>query len=142
LRQLIDERHAELSISRQCELLGLPRSSRYYQCVEESTENLKIMRLMDEFHLRWPFYGSPRLTYRLNKAGYAVNRKRVQRLMRLMGMEVIYPRPRTSDPHPEHRIYPYLLRNVEVSRVDQVWSADITYYYSANLSSIYRWEFL
>jgi putative transposase len=85
------------------------------------------MRLMDEYHLKWPFYGSPRLTWRLQQAGYAVNRKRVQRLMRLMGMETIYPRPRTSDPHPEHRIYPYLLRNVVVSRPDQVWSADITY---------------
>ena len=85
------------------------------------------MRLMDEYHLRWPFYGSPRLTWCLQQAGYAVNRKRVQRLMRLMGMETIYPRPRTSEPHPEHRIYPYLLRNVVVSRADQVWSADITY---------------
>jgi putative transposase len=85
------------------------------------------MRLMDEYHLKWPFYGSPRLTWRLQQAGYTVNRKRVQRLMRLMGMETIYPRPRTSDPHPEHRIYPYLLRNVVVSRPDQVWSADITY---------------
>jgi putative transposase len=95
--------------------------------VEESAENLKLMRLMDEFHLRWPFYGSPRLTYCLNEAGYAVNRKRVQRLMRLMGMEATYPRPRTSDPHPEHRIYPYLLRDVVISRADQVWSTDITY---------------
>jgi putative transposase len=85
------------------------------------------MRLMDEYHLRWPFYGSPRLTWCLQQAGYIVNRKRVQRLMRLMGMETIYPRPRTSDPHPEHRIYPYLLRNVVVCRPNQVWSADITY---------------
>jgi putative transposase len=95
--------------------------------VEESAEDLKLMRLMDEFHLRWPFYGSPRMTWRLQQAGYAVNRKRVQRLMRRMGMEATYPRPRTSQPHPEHRIYPYLLRNVLVSRPDQVWSADITY---------------
>ena len=85
------------------------------------------MRLMDEFHLRWPWYGSPRLTWCLQQAGHEVNRKRVQRLMRLMGMETIYPRPRTSEPHPEHRIYPYLLRDVVVSRADQVWSADITY---------------
>jgi putative transposase len=124
---LIDVDHAELSITRQCALLGLPRSSRYYQCAEESAENLKLMRLMDEYHLKWPFYGSPRLTWRLQQAGYQVNRKRVQRLMRLMGMETIYPRPRTSEPHPEHRIYPYLLRNVVVARPDQVWSADITY---------------
>jgi putative transposase len=124
---LIDVDHAELSTTRQCALLGLPRSSRYYQCAEESAENLKLMRLMDEYHLKWPFYGSPRLAWRLQQAGYKVNRKRVQRLMRLMGMETIYPRPRTSEPHPEHRIYPYLLRNVVVCRPDQVWSADITY---------------
>ena len=85
------------------------------------------MRLMDELHLRLPFYGSRRLTWSLQQAGYAVDRKRVQRLMRRMGMEAIYPRPRTSDPHPDHRIYPYLLRNVVVSAADQVWSADITY---------------
>jgi putative transposase len=85
------------------------------------------MRLMDELHLRWPFYGSRRLTWCLQQAGHAVNRKHVRRLMRRMGLEAIYPRPRTSEPHPEHRIYPYLLRDVVVSRRDQVWSADITY---------------
>jgi putative transposase len=85
------------------------------------------MRLMDELHLRWPFYGSRRLTWCLQEKGQEVNRKRVRRLMRRMGLEAIYPRPRTSDPHPEHRIFPYLLRDVVVSRADQVWSADITY---------------
>jgi putative transposase len=127
LRRLIDEDHAELSIGRQCELLGLARSSKYYQCVKDTTEDLKLMRLMDEWHLRWPFYGSRRLTWLLQKDGYKVNRKHVQRLMRQMGMEAIYPRPRTSEPHPGHRIYPYLLRRVDVSRVNQVWCADITY---------------
>ena len=85
------------------------------------------MRLMDELHLRLPFYGSRRLTWSLQQKGFAVGRKRVQRLMRRMGITTIYPRPRTSEPHPDHRIYPYLLRNVVVSAADQVWSADITY---------------
>ena len=95
--------------------------------MEESAEDLKLMRLMDELHLRFPFYGSRRLTWSLRQAGYAVGRKRVQRLMRRMGMEAIYPRPRTSQPHPDHRIYPYLLRDVAISGADHVWSADITY---------------
>ena len=95
--------------------------------MEEAEEDLKLMRLMDELHLRWPCYGSRRLTWCLQEAGYAVNRKRVRRLMRRMGLEAIYPRPRTSQPHPEHRIYPYLLRDLVVSRPDQVWSVDITY---------------
>jgi putative transposase len=124
---LIDTDHKVLSITRQCALLGLSRSSCYYQRVEESAEDLKLMRLMDELHLRFPFYGSRRLTWSLQQKGYAVGRKRVQRLMRRMGMEAIYPRPRTSQPHPDHRIYPYLLRDVAISGADHVWSADITY---------------
>jgi putative transposase len=124
---LIDSDHLVLSITRQCELLGLARSSCYYQRKEESAGDLKLMRLMDELHLRLPFYGSRRLAWSLQQKGYAVGRKRVQRLMRQMGITAIYPRPRTSDPHPDHRIYPYLLRDVVVSAADQVWSADITY---------------
>jgi len=85
------------------------------------------MRLLDELHLRLPFYGSRRLTWSLQQQGYAIARKRVRRLMRWMGIEATYPRPRTSAPHPDHRIYPYLLRDVVVSAADQVWSADITY---------------
>jgi putative transposase len=95
--------------------------------MEEAEEDLELMRLLDELHLRWPCYGSRRLTWCLREAGYLVNRKRVQGLMRRMGLEAIYPRPRTSQPHLEHRIYPYLLRDVVVCRPDQVWSADITY---------------
>ena len=124
---MIDSDHPVLSITRQCMLLGLSRSTCYYQRLEVSAEDLKLMRLMDELHLRLPFYGSRRLAWSLRQAGYAVGRKRVQRLMRLMGIEATYPRPRTSDPHPDHRIYPYLLRDVVVSAADQVWSADITY---------------
>jgi putative transposase len=124
---LIDSDHPVLSITRQCALLGLSRSTCYYQRLEVPAEDLKLMRLMDELHLRLPFYGSRRLAWSLQQAGYAVGRKRVQRLMRLMGIEATYPRPRTSEPHPDHRIYPYLLRDVVVSAADQVWSADITY---------------
>jgi putative transposase len=85
------------------------------------------MRVMDELHMECPFYGSRRLTWGLQQAGFAVNRKHVRRLMRRMGLEAIYPRPRTSEPHPEHRVFPYLLRDLLVARADQVWSADITY---------------
>ena len=107
---------------RQCELLGLPRSSGYYRPVGESEENLRLMRQIDELYTRWPFYGSRRLADELS-----VNRKRVQRLMRRMGIEAIYPKRRTTRPGAGHKIYPYLLRGVEVTRPDQVWSSDITY---------------
>ena len=107
---------------RQCELLGLPRSSWYYRPREESAENLELMRRIDAQYLRTPFYGSRRMAVVLS-----VNRKRVQRLMGLMGIEAIYPKRRTTRPAAGHRIYPYLLRNVEVTRPNQVWSSDITY---------------
>jgi len=111
-----------LSIRRQCELLGLNRSSWYYEPAGETAENLALMRRLDEQYLATPFYGSRKLAEVLG-----VNRKRVQRLMRLMGLEAIYPRPRTTLRDREHRIYPYLLRSVEVVRPNQVWSSDITY---------------
>jgi len=114
-------------VRQQCELLGLARASLYYQAAEETATNLRLMRLLDEEHTRHPFYGSRRLTAWLGEQGEAVNRKRVQRLMRLMGLETIYPRPRLSAPDPSHRVYPYLLRGVGIERVNQVWSADITY---------------
>jgi putative transposase len=109
-------------VSRQCELLGLPRSTRYYRPVGESAENLALMRRIDEQYLATPFYGSRKLAVVLG-----ANRKRVQRLMRTMGIEAIYPRRRTTWPGAGHKIYPYLLRNVEVLRPDHVWSTDITY---------------
>jgi len=111
-----------LSIRRQCELLGLNRSSWYYEPAGETAENLALMRRLDEQYMATPFYGSRKLAEVLG-----VNRKRVQRLMRLMGLEAIYPRPRTTLRDREHRIYPYLLRSVEVVRPNQVWSSDITY---------------
>lgn len=111
-----------MSVRRQCELLDLPRSSYYYQPQQESPENLKLMRQIDELYTRWPFYGSRRIAVELG-----ANRKRIQRLMQRMGIEAIYPKKRTTWPGAGHKIYPYLLRNVAIERPDQVWSMDITY---------------
>ena len=112
---------------RQCQLVGLSRSSRYYQPAAETAANLRLMRLIDREYTAHPFLGSRRLTQWLITQGEAVNRKRVQRLMRVMGLEAIYPKPRLSAAGRGHRIYPYLLRNVRIQRPDQVWSTDITY---------------
>ena len=117
----------DISILRQCELLGLPRSSYYYQPRGESPLNLKLMRLLDEQYTRTPFYGSPKMTIWLKSQGHEVNHKRVERLMGLMGLKAIYPKPNTSKAHPENKIYPYHLRGVKIDHIDQVWSADITY---------------
>jgi putative transposase len=116
-----------LSVRRQCELLGMNRSTWYYEPVPESAVNLALMRRIDEQYLRRPYFGSRRMAVWLRAAGATVNRKRVQRLMRAMGLEAIYPKPRTTLPGAGHKIYPYLLRNVAVTRPNQVWSADITY---------------
>lgn len=126
-RSRIDPEHAELSVRRQCELLGLNRSSVYYEAAPESAANLALMRLIDEQYTKCPFYGSRRIAAWLGTQGHAVNRKRVQRLLRLMGLEAIYPKPNLSAPDRSHKVYPYLLRGVLVKRVNQVWSADITY---------------
>jgi putative transposase len=124
---VIEPDHPQLSIARQCELVGLPRSTYYYQPCGESPENLHLMRLLDEQYTETPYYGIRRMTAWLRSQGYEVNHKRVARLLRTMGLETIYPHPRTSQPHPEHRVYPYLLRGIPSSRVNQVWSTDITY---------------
>jgi putative transposase len=116
-----------LSVRRQCELLGLSRSSLYYEPARETGEDLRLMRRIDEQYTACPFYGSRRMTIWLNEPGEEVNRKRVRRLMRVMGLEAIYPKPRLSMAGKGHRIYPYLLRGVTVERRDQVWSTDITY---------------
>jgi putative transposase len=115
-----------LSVRRQCELLGLSRSSLYYQAAAETEENLRLMRRIDGQYTACPFYGSRRITAWLVGQGEAVNRKRVRCLLRLMGLEAIYPKPKLSA-NRNHKSYPYLLRNVAVQRVDQVWSADVTY---------------
>ena len=126
-RQWVTPGDERLSITQQCQLLNLPRSTYYHMGVGESAENLQLMRLIDEQYLHTPFYGSRGMTQWLIRQGYEVNRKRVQRLMRVMDLEAIYPRRRTSVPCPEHQIYPYLLRNLAIERPNQVWSADITY---------------
>jgi putative transposase len=123
----VDRDLADLSVRRQCELLGVNRSGLYYQPVGESDENLRFMRLLDEQYTRTPFYGSRRMVEWLERQGYQVNRKRVSRLMELMGIEAVYPKPKLSQPGEGHKIYPYLLRGVTVDRPDQVWSTDITY---------------
>ena len=116
-----------MSVRQQCELLGLNRSTAYYAPAEETEENLWLMRRIDEQYLRTPFYGSRRMTVWLTQQGLAVNRKRVQRLMRLMDIEAVYPRPRTTESAAEHRKFPYLLRDRPITRPDEVWAADITY---------------
>lgn len=120
-------RHSQLSIRRQCELLGINRSGVYYEPATETELNLKLMKLIDEKYINIPFYGSRRMTLWLNEQDYEVNRKRVQRLMRKMGIEAIFPKKDLSKSNKEHRIFPYLLRDVKIDRQDQVWSTDITY---------------
>lgn len=117
----------QISIRRQCELLGLNRAGYYYQSAEENDLNLELMRKIDEQYTRAPFYGRLRMTAHLQRAGYVVNHKRVRRLMQKMGLQAIYPRPKGKKPGPEHKIYPYLLRDVVIERVNHVWSTDITY---------------
>lgn len=124
---MIEPKNLDLSITRQCKLVGISRSGFYAPSTGESEANLELMRLIDAEFMETPFYGSRQMTRHLRRLGRAVNRKRVRRLMRLMGLEAIYQRPRTSDPHPENKFYPYLLRDMTIDRPDQVWCADITY---------------
>ena len=116
-----------LSLSRQCRVLAISRSSFYYAPQGESVENLALMRRIDALFMKYPFYGSRQMVRQLLREGIAVGRHRVRRLMRLMGLEAIYQAPRTSDPHPAHRVYPYLLRGMVIDRPNRVWCADITY---------------
>jgi putative transposase len=124
---MVQKDHPRLSIVRQSDLLGVSRSSVYYRGKGETAYNLQLMRLIDEQFLKTPYYGSRQMTRWLRRQGHRVNRKRTGRLMRLMGLSVIYQKPNTSRPHPEHKVYPYLLRDVSVTRPNQVWSTDITY---------------
>jgi putative transposase len=126
-RPLIEPSNCHLSIRRQCELLDINRSSYYLEPAAESEENLRLMRLIDQQFLRTPFYGSRRMTASLERSGETVNRKRVQRLMAKMGLEAIFPRPRTTIAATDGRVYPYLLRDRVLTRVNEVWSSDITY---------------
>jgi putative transposase len=124
---MIDREHPRLSQVRQCALLGISRSSLYYQPTAASAQDLELMALLDRQYLKTPFYGSRRMTVWLRTQGHQVNRKRVRRLMQLMGLEAIYRHPNTSKPAPGHKIYPYLLRGLEINWVNQVWATDITY---------------
>lgn len=126
-RRAMVEQDPSLSMRRQCELLAVSRSSLYYQAVPTDPDELALMRRIDELHIQHPFYGSRKIAQELSRVGDPVNRKRVQRLMRLMGIESVAPKPKTSRPAAEHPIYPYLLRNIEISRPNKVWAADITY---------------
>ncbi len=126
MRELVDGGET-MSLREQCELLGISRSGYYYESRPESAGNLAIMRRLDELHVANPVFGSRRLTILLEREGLLVNRKRVMRLLQVMGIEAIYAKARTSDPGAGHRIYPYLLKGLEISGPDQVWCSDITY---------------
>ena len=124
---MIDSNHKKLSLSRQCRLLKLNRSTVYYKKQPIKPIDLRLMQLIDKQYLKTPSWGSRSMRNHLRRLGYKVNRKKVQRLMRLMGLQAIYPKPKTSRPHPQNKVYPYWLRNLKIDRPNQVWAADITY---------------
>lgn len=124
---MVEPDHQKLSITRQCELVDISRSSWYYGVLGESSENLELMRIIDEQFMEEPSWGSRLMARHLRRKGYWVNRKRVKRLMQKIGLMAIYQKPNTSKPHPEHKIYPYLLRGVEITKPNHVWCADVTY---------------
>jgi len=124
---MIEPAHPKLTVRVQCELLGLPRSSYYHVVQPEKDQNLQLMRVIDETYLAYPFFGSRQMTRWLRRQGHRVNRKRIQRLMGLLGLEAIYRKPNLSRTNAAHRVYPYLLREVKVERPNQVWATDITY---------------
>ena len=126
-RKMVDRERPSLSMARQCVLLGVSRSGLYYRSRGTSEEDLALMQAMDRQYLETPFFGSRRMRVWLERQGMVVGRKRVQRLMRIMGLRAIYRSPRTSRPAPEHRVYPYLLEKIRVTRPNQAWAADITY---------------
>ena len=124
---MVDRKHPSLSVVCQCKLLGISRSGLYYKAAEISQEDLALMKLIDRQFLATPFYGARRMAVWLKNQGYRVNRKHVRRLMQVMGLKAVYRRPRTSKPAPCHKVYPYLLSGMEITRPNQVWAADITY---------------
>lgn len=126
-RMLIERDHKILSIADQCLLLELPRASYYYKATEEDLLNIALMHRIDQFYTKWPFYGSRKMMQALRDESHSVNRKRISRLMKLMGLEAIYPRPNLSKSHPGHHKYPYLLKGLAIEYSNQVWSTDITY---------------
>ena len=124
---MIEPAHPAISIQRQCELLGLSRSGYYYQCQGERPENIRVMHRIDTLFTDYPFYGVEKMTAHLCRQGFHVNVKRVRRLMRKMGLEAVYQKPKLSQRHPDHQVYPYLLRDLAITRPNQVWCTDITY---------------
>jgi len=124
---MIDPTESKMSIANQCRVLNVSRSSFYYKSKPVSAEDLQLMRLIDEHYLNHPSAGSRSMRNHLRRLGYRINRKKVQRLMRLMGLEAVYPKPNTSRPHSQHKVYPYLLRGLTIERPNQVWAADISY---------------
>ena len=126
-KKMLEKKHPGLSLARQCSLLGINRTSVYYRPCPVKQEDLDLMKKIDEQYMRTPVYGSRSMRDYLNRQGYTVCRKRVRRLMKLMGIKAIYPGPKTSKPGPGHRIYPYLLKGVDINCPDKVWSSDITY---------------
>src|ERR1700719_755712 len=126
-RAMVERPGKDLSVRRQCTLLNLARSGVYRPEPVPAADDLALMRRIDELHLELPFYGSRRMMFELNKEGRGVNRKRVQRLMRVMGIEALVPRPGTSKAAPGHKIYPYLLRGLTITEPNHVWASDITY---------------
>lgn len=126
-QQMVDKHYAVLSLSRQCDLLEIHRSGLYYSPVPECAENLMLMRLIDEQYYKTPFYGLRKVTAWLKSLGHHVNKKRVKRLMDLVGWQTIFRRPRTTIATPGHKVYPYLLKNLPIERVNQVWAMDISY---------------
>ena len=125
-KELVDFNHPRISVVQQCKLLKISRTSVYYRPKKVQDQDLEQMRLIDEQYLKTPNYGSRSMRTFLQRLGYKINRKRVQRLMRQMGLRAIYPKPKTSKKHPRHKIYPYLLRKLTINRPNQVWCADIT----------------
>lgn len=126
-RPLVEPHHEELSLTRQCHLLGMSRSGLYYKPVQPNEEELALMRAIDEQYLRTPFYGRRRMTIAMNQQGFLVGQKRIRTAMRTMGLEAIYPKPNLSMPNKEHKKFPYLMRNLTVDSADQAWAGDITY---------------
>jgi len=124
---MVNHADKKLSVSKQCLILKINRSTVYYKKRPIKSLDLEQMKLIDKQYLKTPSWGSRSMRNHLRRLGYKINRKRVQRLMRVMGLEAIYPKPKTSRPHPEHKVYPYLLRNLKIDCPNQVWAADITY---------------
>ena len=126
-KEIVEPEHPGLSITKQCDLLEISRSSWYYEALGESAMNLDLMQRIDKQFLETPYFGARQMARYLRRQGYWVNRKRVKRLMQKMGLMAIYQKPNTSKPHPEHKVYPYLLREVDIKEPNQVWCADVTY---------------